>query len=184
VLRSRLAPEAGKETIAEAARAAFAALASVHEAADLDGPLAVVHADLSVDNVAVAEDASGAMMLDFGLACWRGSAARDGSFRGTLTYAAPEIARGEAPTTRSDLFSLAAALLHVATGTPPRSETGGPALLTVAATEPLPYEGAPSIRGLVALLGCVEVAPGKRPGSAREVLEALSLEATRARPRA
>lgn len=185
VLRPRLAAYAEPASIAEVARAAFAALASVHEAADVEGPLAVVHADLSVDNVAIAEDAGGAMVLDFGLAWWRGGAARDGAFRGTLAYAAPEVARGEAPTIRSDLFSLAAALLHVATRTPPRSETGGAALLAAAATEPLPYERAPSIRSgrLAVLLGCVEVDPAKRPASAGEVLAALSRDATRAKAR-
>lgn len=53
-----------------------------------------------------------------------------GPFRGTLLYAAPEVARGETPDARSDAFALAASLLHVASSQPPRgSETQAAMLL-------------------------------------------------------
>src|SRR5262249_36534793 len=114
--------------VERAARATLGALASLHEAADAVGSLDVVHADLSPTNLAV--DASGerAILLDLDLAWWRDGPARDGAFRGTVAYVAPEVARGEPPTAASDLFSLAAVLLYAATAKPPRSGSSFAAL--------------------------------------------------------
>lgn len=98
-----------------AAKAAFGALAQVHAAG-------VVHGDLSPDNVMLPADATSATLLDFGLALWPEAPPMPaGPFRGTLLYAAPEVARGEVPDARSDAFALAASLLHVASGDPPRT---------------------------------------------------------------
>lgn len=109
-----------------AAHAAFGALAQVHAAG-------VVHADLSPDNVMLSADARRATLLDFGLAVWPGAPAMPpGPFRGTLLYAAPEVARGEAPDARSDAFALAASLLHAASGEPPRAEGTQAAMLLAA----------------------------------------------------
>lgn len=109
--------------VALAAQAAFAALAQVH-AAD------VVHGDLSPDNVMLAADARGATLLDFGLAVWPGAPQMpEGPFRGTLLYAAPEVARGETPDARSDAFALAASILHAASGEPPRKDMSQAAML-------------------------------------------------------
>jgi serine/threonine protein kinase len=106
-----------------AARAAFGALAQVHAAG-------VVHGDLSPDNVMLSADARRATLLDFGLASWPGAPPMPaGPFRGTLLYAAPEIARGETPDARSDWFALAASLLHVASGEPPRKADTQAAML-------------------------------------------------------
>jgi serine/threonine protein kinase len=166
-----------------ATAAAFAALECLHEAADDAGPLGLVHADLSPGNVAIAEDASRAVVLDFDLAWWRdGPVRNDGAFRGTIGYVAPEVARGEPPTRRSDLFALAAALLHGVLGAAPRSRgfSGDPpfaALLAVAAEAPLlrAEDAALAVRGPghAALLACVAFDPADRPVSAREVLGGL-----------
>ncbi len=129
------------------AQAAFAALESVHRAADERGPLAVVHHDVHLDNVLFAGGArSGelqAWIVDFGLASARPDVQGalppdDAVFRGMLRYASPEAARGEASTESSDRFSLAAALLHRASGVDPRGgATAAPELLYRAGTEPL-----------------------------------------------
>jgi serine/threonine protein kinase len=163
--------------IERAVQATFAAIALLHEAADSHGPLAVVHADLSPSNIAIDDAGTAAIVLDFDLASWRDAPARDGAFRGTIAYAAPEIARGEHPTVRSDLFSLAASLFHAATGRAPRSGPSLAALLATAAEqsvltaehETLGARGA----GHRAILACLAHDPMDRPTSARDVLASL-----------
>lgn len=173
----------GPDWIERAARVAYEALAIVHEARDEDGPLAIVHADLSPANLAIDDAAEVAILLDFDLALWRDApreARADGAFRGTIGYTAPEVARGEAPTPASDLFSLAASLLHAATGRAPRTGAGTlpfAALLAMAAEEPITGPAPALERGLPALAGrgpghaaivrCLAHDPGQRPPSAR-----------------
>lgn len=165
--------------VAALARRSFEALATVHEARDASGPLGIVHGDLRPGNVAAAPDASGVVLLDFGLALWRGHpGGAGGAFRGTLLYAAPESARGEPIGTRADLFSLAATLLHVASGKPPRTSSAEAALLLAAGSEPLDGWAAEAARGLDAktaraLAACLSYQAEERPASARDVLAAL-----------
>lgn len=160
--------------IEHAARSAFAALAELHAATDDAGPLALVHADLSPANLAVSDDGSAVTILDFDLASWRESAPRDGAFRGTIAYAAPEVARGEAPTIRSDLFSLAAIFLHAMTGKRPRD--GALAALVVrAGEEPLVFDPRLAEHGPAhaAVLTCLAHDPSARPPEAHAVLAAI-----------
>jgi len=163
--------------IERAVGAAFLALAELHDAADAYGPLHIVHADLSPANIAVDDDATHAVLLDFDLASWRGAATRDGAFRGTVGYCAPEIARGETPTTASDLFALAATFLHAVTGVPPRDGPSLAALLAIAAESPLldklglePARLRARGPAHAALVRCVAHLPSDRPASARAVL--------------
>lgn len=154
---------------------AFAALAALHEAADDAGPLAIVHGDPSPGNLAIDDAAERAVLLDLDLACWREHALpADGSFRGTIAYVAPELARGEAPTTASDLFALAAALLHATLGRAPRVGSSLPALLAAAAEEPLLGTIAPEVlargSGHRALASCLAHDARERPATARAVV--------------
>ncbi len=160
------------EWIERAVQSTFGALATLHETADAEGPLDVVHADITPTNVAIDEDASRVVLLDFDLAWWRESSARDGAFRGTVAYVAPEQARGERPTRRSDLFALAATLLHAVTGAPPRSGSSFAALLAMAAEAPLPLDASLAARGPghAALAACLAHDPTLRPVSARAVV--------------
>ena len=147
--------------------ASLAALTVLHE-----GDPRVVHADLSPSNLAVSDDASKVVILDLGLAHWNGAPARDGAFRGTIAYAAPEVARGEMPTPRSDLFSLAAVFLHAATGEHPHEERSFAAALTAVAEIPLLDDRHRSLAsrgpGHAALIRCLAHDPASRPASARE----------------
>jgi serine/threonine protein kinase len=111
--------------------AAFDALATVHGAG-------VVHGDVSPDNVLVSDDGAGAVLLDFGLALGPAMPAMpSGPFRGTLAYAAPEVARGEPFDARADRFALAASLLHVWSGESPRPWVGQAAMLRAAGEDSL-----------------------------------------------
>lgn len=163
--------------IDRAIRAAFAALAEVHEAEDDDGPLAIVHGDLAPANVAVDDAGAHAVLLDFELAHFRGASKYDGAFRGTLAYAAPEVAGGAVPTPASDLFALAATFLHVLTGAPPRTGASFAAALVAAAEHPLPRERLDALLGrspaLAQLHACLAHDPSRRPASARAVVLAL-----------
>ena len=167
----------GTDWIARASSAAFSRLAEVHVAGDAAGTLGVVHADLSPDNVAFAEDATDATLLDFGLARWRDAAPRDTSaFRGTLVYAAPELARGEPIDVRADLFALAASLLHAASGVSPRVAPNAASLLAEAAEAPLDAWAAAAARPFpeplrAALRGCLAFDRALRPASAAAVAD-------------
>lgn len=151
--------------VTRAAGAVLRALDTLHEAADDQGPLAVVHADPSPSNLAIDESGDHAILLDLDLACWRErSPPSDGAFRGTIAYVAPEVARGERPTIKSDLFSVAAALLHALTGSRPRPGDSFAALLAQAAEVPLVApEGTPEV-----LRRCLAFDPSLRPASAKE----------------
>lgn len=150
--------------VERATDALLRAFATLHEAADEAGPLLVVHADPSPANLAVDDAGTTAVLLDFDLAWWRDShPPSDGSFRGTIAYAAPEIARGERPTAQSDLYSLGASLLHALTGARPRAGDSFAALLALAAEEPVSIPaGVPA--QIVRLLA---FDPAARPASAR-----------------
>jgi serine/threonine protein kinase len=108
---------------------AFDALASVHAAG-------VVHGDIGPDNVLVSKEGTAAMLVDFGLALGPSMPFMPaGPFRGTLAYAAPEVARGEPFDGRADLFSMAASLLRVWSGEGPRPIVGQAATLRAAGDE-------------------------------------------------
>jgi serine/threonine protein kinase len=154
-----------RDWVERAAASTFRALAALHDASDEYGALAIVHSDLSPGNLAIDVPAERAVLLDFDLATWRERPApRDGAFRGTIGYVAPEVARGETPTVRSDLFAAAASLLHALTGERPRPGDSFPALLAMAAEKPLQIPvGTPEI-----LVRCLAFAPEDRPSSANE----------------
>lgn len=165
----------GEAFVARAVPAVLGALAELHEAADDAGPLGIVHGDPSPANVVIAADGAPAALLDLDLALWRDAGPRDGAFRGTLVYAAPEVARGALPDVRSDLFGVAATLLHVVLGRPPRRAASYAALLALAAEEPILAAGeaqalAARSPALAALVACLAFAPEGRPASARDAI--------------
>lgn len=165
-----------KAWLKKAATSAMTALAGLHEAVDGHGALGIVHADISPANVAIADDGAVTVFLDFELACWRESPKRDGAFRGTIAYAAPEVARGEKPTVESDLFALAATMLHAVTGVAPRQGESFAAMLAEAAEVPIAESAKAALVsvGLDALARCLAHEAAERPCSAREAVKMVS----------
>ncbi|MFO0672097.1 MAG: hypothetical protein U0235_21140 [Polyangiaceae bacterium] len=180
-----VAPDVLVARFAELAGSAFGALARVHEAEDARGALRVVHGDVSPSNVLVGE--SEVWLVDFELGSDReGGPPADGAFRGTLATVAPEVARGEAPTPRADLFALAASLVGALAASrgarPLRDETrDGGAGWVHAAETPVSFDASlvaayapPALAPLLA--ACLAHDPETRPVSARAIVEALGLQ--------
>lgn len=99
---------------------ALRALDHAHTACDADGnPLNLVHRDVSPANVLLSR--SGAVKLtDFGvskaaIARWETEA---GEILGKYRYFAPELIRGDPPSTGTDIFALGAILFELVTGDP------------------------------------------------------------------
>lgn len=137
-------------------RQAWAALSLVHAQG-------VVHGDLSPANILFTSH--NAVLVDFGFARFMKDAR---IFEGgTALYFAPEVARGELRDTRSDVFSLAAVILHAISMVKPRSHSSLPPLLLEAGTKPL---GVPIPERLAA---CLAFDPAARPADARAVLAAF-----------
>jgi serine/threonine-protein kinase len=175
-LGAHLHTSPGATWVARAARAAFEALSRVQEAADADGPLGIVHGDISPSNVAIAHGGDVAVLLDFGLASGRAwPRAAGGPFRGTARYAAPEAARSEPFDGRADVFALAASLLHAVAGEPPRAATSLGAAIAEAAEAPIDAWAERAARSLppnvaAVLVRCVAFEAGARPRTAAEAL--------------
>lgn len=90
-----------------------AAIAYLHELRVEGEPLEASHGDISPDNVRFSPD--GAIgVIDFGSARLRGVDTSDAADRGTLPFAAPEVARGDCPPSQNaDVYALAATILAV-----------------------------------------------------------------------
>lgn len=172
-------PSVVRSHFSELVKAAFRALAEVHEANDVEGPLAVVHGDISPANVMADSLMKDCVLVDFQLASDRyGGPRRDGAFRGTLSTVAPEVARGEAPRQGSDVFSLAATLIEAGHGAPIRAGVAPAARLVRAADEPIDHaaqllRGVAPQRMLDVLRAALAHDPIGRIQTARAVLDAL-----------
>src|SRR4051812_29254824 len=125
----------------------------------------VVHRDVKPDNVWLDADGEAALG-DFGVALADGEAAV--SAAGTPLYAAPEQARGEAVTERSDLYALGATLYELLCGRAPLATAR---LSGVVAPSRL-VAGVPEALEALLLSLLARDAAG-RPGSAAEVRATL-----------
>jgi transcriptional regulator with GAF, ATPase, and Fis domain/tetratricopeptide (TPR) repeat protein len=140
--------------------------------ADLAGALAVIHAaglvhgDVSPSNVLVIDELQRAVLVDLGLATAEGA-------RGTPAYMAPEAFAGTVEP-RSDLYSLGATAIRLATGRPlvEAATIGELVQQVVTRTAPPQLAGLP--RPLADLLGrMVARDADARPASALAVLDEL-----------
>jgi serine/threonine protein kinase len=80
-------------------------------------PLSIVHRDVSPQNVLIAYTGD-VKLIDFGIARAQGRAAQTsvGVIKGKLRYLAPEIARGDEPDHRADVFCCGIVLFELLTG--------------------------------------------------------------------
>ncbi len=93
-------------------------LHAAHELVGADGePLALVHRDVSPQNVLVGRDGL-VRVTDFGIskALGRSSQTSTGLLKGKVGYMSPEQARSETLDARSDLYSMAICLFEMITG--------------------------------------------------------------------
>jgi eukaryotic-like serine/threonine-protein kinase len=148
-----LAPRRAAELGAQAA----AALDDAHR-------VGVVHRDVKPANLLISDEGV-AKITDFGVARGAGDVTLTGTGEmwGTPAYFAPEVARGEGPTQKADVWSLGATLYFAVEGAPPYGT--GPSPLVVLgriANQPVPRpQGAGPMAPVLARL--LERDPDARP---------------------
>ncbi|NMH91112.1 serine/threonine protein kinase, partial [Pseudonocardia bannensis] len=137
----------------------------------------VVHRDIKPGNVLIAEDGR-AKITDFGVsrAVDDVQLTRTGMIAGTPAFLAPEVARGQEPTSASDVFALGATLYAAVEGQPPFGlDDNAYALLHKVATGAVrpPTEAGPLTALLMRLLSNE---PEERPtaSQARDALAAVA----------
>ncbi|MEL7157593.1 MAG: serine/threonine-protein kinase [Actinomycetota bacterium] len=110
------------------------ALAVAHDAG-------VLHRDVKPANILVTAYGEPAL-ADFGIARVEGAdQTATGQITASFTHAAPEVLRGEAPSTRSDVYSLGSTLFELRTGSPGHVRSGDESawiLIQRATSEPHP----------------------------------------------
>lgn len=148
------------------------ALAAAHGAG-------IVHRDIKPGNILVADRGPAvgmAKLSDFGISSGAGDPSdhEEGVITGTPAYLPPEVARGAAPTTASDVFSLGATLYTAVEGQPPFGfdEDSDAVVARAAMAQIIP----PSRSGVLTdvLLHMMEPAPQRRPTMAEARDEILS----------
>ncbi len=150
--------------------------------------LGIIHRDLNPRNLHVGRRADGTdwvKILDFGIAKREDSdETTNGALVGTPAYLAPEQARGERPIDhRVDLYALGAILFEALAGQRPHPGDSREAIVHHIGTRPSLSlaELRPGLPGeLVAIVQrTLSSAAADRPGSARELAQALAPWATR-----
>lgn len=135
----------------------------------------VLHRDLKPANVMLGTDGR-VVITDFGIARPKGDGGIDDiqtiGFIGTPRYMAPEVIEGSAFDERSDLYALGIIVMEMLTGTPYRLSEMGDDDPTRVDTLQLDADVPPALEMLVRSM--LRLAPGGRPSSAREVVDALA----------
>jgi hypothetical protein len=170
--RARRRPFAPAEAAALVARLARA-LAAAHGRG-------VIHRDIKPRNILI-DEAGQPRLIDFGLAlledAWRRPTEAPGGLSGTVSYMAPEQARGEGATARSDLFGLGGVLFFLLTGRAPYAGQDFYAVLSQAAMgewDRAALAAAPVPARLKAVAErALAVDPAERFASAEEMAAAL-----------
>jgi serine/threonine protein kinase len=159
------------EVVARIGAQAAAALAAAHEAG-------VVHRDIKPANVLIGEDGT-VKITDFGISHAADDIAvtKTGVLSGTPAFLAPEIARGQAPTPASDVYSLGSTLYTAVEGEPPfgaDAENSIALLHQVAAGTIRPPMSAGPLTAVLNRMLDADPARRPAPAQAREALQAAA----------
>ena len=133
----------------------------------------ILHRDLKPANVMI-DSGGDARIMDFGIALAAGET--DGMVAGTPAYMAPELFSGQPATVRSDLYALGLVMFELFTGKHPRNAENLPQQTRDAGSPaPTPVRVIRDVDPAVerVILRCLNEDPLLRPGSAREVIDAL-----------
>ncbi|MGH3856361.1 MAG: serine/threonine-protein kinase [Pseudonocardiaceae bacterium] len=154
------------------------ALAAAHAAR-------IVHRDVKPGNILITDDGT-AKITDFGVSRAVGdiTVTQTGMVAGTPAYLAPEVARGQIPTSASDVFSLGATLYAAVEGRGPFGESDNPLALlhAVASGQVQPPRHAGPLSAV--LLRLLATDPAARPDMRRASLELAEVRTSRAVPSA
>ncbi|OLR90559.1 serine/threonine-protein kinase [Actinokineospora bangkokensis] len=148
-----------------------AALVAAHAAG-------IVHRDVKPANVLLGEDGNTVKITDFGISRATGdvTVTATGMLAGTPAYLAPEVAKGEQPTSAADVFSLGSTLYTAVEGHSPfgLSENTLALLYAVAAGKVTPPRQAGPLTAL--LMQLLRADPTERPTmtEARDALAAVA----------
>ncbi len=161
-------------------------LHAAHEATSAEGePLAIVHRDVSPQNIHVGVDGV-ARVLDFGIAkaAYRMQTTQAGTFKGKLAYMSPEQVMGRPVDRRADVYGAAAVLWEALAGRLLFAGSNDGHIVSMilcgCSTPPSAYvPGLPRELDAIVMRG-LSVRPEDRFGTALEMAEAL--EATLAAP--
>ncbi len=153
------------------------ALQHVHELGDADGPLGLIHRDLSPENVIISTSGT-AKLLDFGAARATARTEPGRLFVGKYRYAAPERILGRGEDRRSDIYSAGVVLYECLVGRRPfdgsdkeviRAATSAPFC------DPLALEPATPATVAAVVRKATAQRPADRFESARELGAALAV---------
>jgi serine/threonine protein kinase len=162
--------------VASIGRQIASALAAAHAAQ-------IVHRDVKPGNILITEDGT-AKITDFGVSRAVGdvTVTQTGMMAGTPAYLAPEVARGQLPTSASDVFSLGATLYAALEGRGPFGDSDNPLALlhAVASGRPTPPQQAGPLTAV--LMSLLATDPAARPDMHRASLELAGAPTTREMP--
>ncbi len=149
-------------------------LAATHDAVDLRGePLAIVHRDVSPQNLLVGADGV-TRVIDFGIARSerRMTMTRTGVLKGKLPYMAPEQIEEQTVDRRADVYALAAVLFEMVTGTRAFEAGDDSALMAKILSGALDFEPVPElVRGVIEQ--AMQRSPAARCATANEFARRL-----------
>jgi serine/threonine protein kinase len=163
--------------VASIGRQIASALAAAHAAQ-------IVHRDVKPGNILITDDGT-AKITDFGVSRAAGdvTVTQTGMMAGTPAYLAPEVARGQVPTSASDVFSLGATLYAAVEGRGPFGDSDNPLALlhAVAGGQVIPPRHAGPLSAV--LMKLLAKDPTARPNMLRAGLELAAVRAARPAPR-
>lgn len=152
------------------ARQICAGLAAAHESG-------ILHRDLKPSNVMIDDDGN-VRITDFGLAGLAEEFHDDEIVAGTPGYMAPEQFEGQAPTARSDIFSLGLVLYELFTGKRAYDAATLGELMKLRRSDTTPITPTSIVKDLDPVIErvierCTEKDPASRPSSALQIAAAL-----------